>query len=459
MSRTEVLAPTKPSGIPWLGEVPTHWEVKRIKSVVVRSENGAWGEDEAGDENDVFCYRAADFDTDRMLVTAEKLVRRNVTPDVFRRKAVRPEHLLIEKSGGGENVPVGRVVRSLLDEPAVFSNFLGLIEVDEAQADSNFMRYTFWHLYSGKVPWRSIKQTTGLQNLDTSSYFDERIALPPLPEQRAIAAFLDERTARIDALVARKRRLVQLLKEKRQALITRAVTRGLDPQAKMKESGVPWLGEVPEGWEVVPLRHIAESIQTGPFGSQLHEADYVEGGIPLINPAHMIQGGIVPEAESAVDEATKERLARYVLDAGDILFARRGEIGRCALVADHQAGWMCGTGSMRLRLADSDPDYYAILFGSRGFAEALELNAVGTTMLNINPTILARQFVPRPPRTEQTEIREYVASTTARIDALVTKVEAAVERLQEYRTALISAAVTGKVQMPIGRSEDQMIRQ
>lgn len=217
-------AKMKESGVPWLGEVPEHWEVKRIKAVVVRSENGAWGEDEAGDENDVFCYRAADFDTDRMLVTQEKLVRRNVTPDVFRRKAVRPEHLLIEKSGGGENVPVGRVVRSLLDEPAVFSNFLGLIEVDEAQADSNFMRYTFWHLYSGKVPWRSIKQTTGLQNLDTSSYFDERIALPPLPEQRAIAAFLDDRTARIDNLITKIEQAVERLQEYRTALISAAVT-------------------------------------------------------------------------------------------------------------------------------------------------------------------------------------------------------------------------------------------
>ena len=100
---------------------------------------------------------------------------------------------------------------------------------------------------------------------------------------------------------------------------------------------------------------------------------------------------------------------------------------------------------MRLRLVDSDPGYYAILFGSNGFAEALELNAVGTTMLNINPTILARQFVPRPPRSEQTAICEYIASTTSRIDALLTKVEKAVERLQEYRTALISAAVTGKL--------------
>ncbi|WKZ64958.1 MAG: restriction endonuclease subunit S [Flavobacteriales bacterium] len=441
------MSATKPSGIPWLGEVPAHWEVKRIKSVVVRSENGAWGEDEAGDENDVFCYRAADFDTDRMLVTAEKLVRRNVPPEVFRRKAVRPEHLLIEKSGGGENVPVGRVVRSLLHEPAVFSNFLGLIEVDEAQADSNYMRYTFWHLYSGKVPWRSIKQTTGLQNLDTSSYFDERIALPPLPEQRAIAAFLDERTARIDALVARKRRLVQLLKEKRQALITRAVTRGLDPKVKMKESGVPWLGEVPEHWSLPALNSRYEIL----LGKMLDEKRLTKTDlVPYLRNIDVQWDRVNTEDLHEMDIAPSE-YERFTLRPGDLLVCEGGDIGRTATWRGELAlcAFQKAVHRVRPRSASEHPRYL--------FYTMVAVHGRGVFLAEGNPNTIPhltgekfrRYRFPQPPHEEQVAIAEHLDQMTTRIDALVTKVEAAVERLQEYRTALISAAVTGKVQIPI----------
>ena len=320
MSRTEVQAPTKPSGIPWLGEVPAHWEVKRLKHVAKLRSGEAITIDAIEEEGayPVFGGNGLRGYTDRytnegtyVLIGRQGALCGNV--NYAQGKFWASEHAVVcHPVTDAEPIWLGELLRSM-----------------------NLGQYS----QSAAQPGLAVERIESLL-----------IPVPPLPEQRAIAAFLDERMARIDALVARKRRLVQLLKEKRQALITRAVTRGLDPKVKMKESGVPWLGEVPEGWEVVPLRHIAESIQTGPFGSQLHEADYIEGGIPLINPAHMIQGEIMPEAESAVDEATKERLARYVLDAGDILFARRGEIGRCALVADHQAGWMCGTGSMRLGL-------------------------------------------------------------------------------------------------------------
>ncbi|MCB0535797.1 MAG: restriction endonuclease subunit S, partial [Saprospiraceae bacterium] len=125
--------------------------------------------------------------------------------------------------------------------------------------------------------WRSIKQTTGIQNLDTSSYFKEIVCLPPLEEQQAIAAWLDERTARIDTLIAKKQRLIELLQEKRQAIISKAVTRGLDPHVKLKDSGIPWLGEVPEHWEVKRLKHLSVFVTSGSRGWAEHYAD--EGAV------------------------------------------------------------------------------------------------------------------------------------------------------------------------------------
>lgn len=151
-------------------------------------------------------------------------------------------------------------------------------------------------------------------------------AWPQPSEQRAIAAFLDRETEKIDALVAKKRTLIERLKEERTALITHTVTRGLpseaaraaglDPHPKLKPSGIEWLGDVPAHWDIVPISRIAETIQTGPFGSQLHAADYTEGGIPLINPVHIIASRLIPDERSAIDESTALRLIRHRLRVG-----------------------------------------------------------------------------------------------------------------------------------------------
>lgn len=441
---------TKESGVPWLGDVPAHWVVERIKTVVVRSENGAWGEDEQGDEHDVYCYRAADFDSARMIIRADKLVKRHIEPDVFRKKAVRPHHLLIEKSGGGENVPVGRVVRSLLSEPAVFSNFLGLIEVDGQHADSNYFRYLFWHLYDRRVPWRSIKQTTGLQNLDTSSYFNEQIALPPIQEQHAIATFLDERTARIDGLIARKQRLVELLKERRQAVITRAITRGLDPRVKLKSSGVPWLGEVPTHWEVKPLRYI------GTFQNGISEgADYFGSGYPFVGYGDVYNSAILPLTVAGLANSSESDRIRYSVKQGDVLFTRTSEtneeIGFASTCLQTITNAIFSGFVIRMRPSKGIliPAFSKHYFRSdihRAFF-VKEMNLV--TRASLGQDLLKRLPVLLPPLDEQTAIAEYVDAQCAHIDALISKVEQAVLRLQEYRTALISAAVTGKIRVPV----------
>ncbi len=125
--------------------------------------------------------------------------------------------------------------------------------------------------------------------------------------------------------------------------------------------------------------------------------------------------------------------------------ARRGEIGRCGVVGPQEEGWLCGTGSLVIRLRECIAYYFATIFSGAGFSGLLELHAVGTTMLNLNPTIIGRMLVPVPPLPEQLAIASYLDRETAKLDALVGKVEEAVGRLQEYRTALITAAVTGKI--------------
>ncbi len=272
------------------------------------------------------------------------------------------------------------------------------------------------------------------------------VLLPPLPEQHTIATFLDHETAKIDALVSEQEKLIQLLKEKRQAVISHAVTKGLDPNAKMKDSGVEWLGEVPEGWEVMPLGDLALMVKTGPFGSQLHSEDYIDDATPVINPANIREGRLIPDWSCTVTEDVVVRLLNYTLKVGDIIFGRRGEMGRCALVSSTEEGWLCGTGCLNVRLSKlADPKFISIFLRTASVREWLQLESVGSTMDNLNTQILSRIKVPLPPLTEQRTIASFLDRETTKIDTLTEEAQKAIELMKERRTALISATVTGKI--------------
>ena len=230
---------------------------------------------------------------------------------------------------------------------------------------------------------------------------------------------------------------------------------GLNSNPEMKNSGIEWLGKIPMHWQCLQIFRIAESIQTGPFGSQLHQADYVENEVPLINPIHLIEGELHPDIKNTVTLDTATRLARYALVQGDIVFARRGEIGRCGIVRKEQSGWICGTGSMVVRLNNAEPNYFSLVFRSTGFCSLLELNAVGTTMLNLNPAIVGRMIVPVPPLLEQQKIVAFLERETRNIDELIAKVESAITRLVEYRQALITSAVTGQIDVRHWQADEQ----
>ena len=256
----------KDSGVEWLGEVPEHWSVQRFKLSVESCVNGVWGEDPGNDENDVICMRVADFDRLKLMAAEpnEPTIRSVSAKDVEQRSLCNGD-LLIEKSGGGEKQPVGAVVLYTGSKPSVCSNFVARMRLAQGMSPS-FWRYAHHAAYSLKVNTKSIKQTSGIQNLDQQQYLDERAPFPTREEQVAIATFLDRETAKIDALIAEQQRLIELLQEKRQAVITHAVTKGLNPDAPMKDSGVEWLGEVPEHWGVVQLNQLITKITNGFVG-------------------------------------------------------------------------------------------------------------------------------------------------------------------------------------------------
>ncbi len=238
----------KNSASDWLGSVPSHWHVDRLKWSTTGCYNGVWG-DEPNDLDDLICIRVADFDRDRFVVVSNPPTIRAIEPAQRRNRILQKNDLLIEKSGGGEKQLVGCVVQFTEDFPAVCSNFVARLPVAR-ECDPRYWTYLHSAIYAARLNYPAIKQTTGIQNLDSGEYLSILAVYPPLDEQQTIACFLDAKTAQIDALVAQKRQLIDKLKEKRQALIARTVTRGLPPEAAkaaglepapaMKDSGVEW---------------------------------------------------------------------------------------------------------------------------------------------------------------------------------------------------------------------------
>ncbi len=430
------------SNIEWLGRVPVGWTIDRLKWTTAGSRNGIWGS-EPDAQNDIICVRVADFDRTGFSVWIDDPTVRAVLPNERRGRVLQRGDLLIEKSGGGDLQPVGVVVQFDHDEPAVCSNFVARVLVPPA-FDSRYLVYLHAHLYAGRVNTRSIKQTTGIQNLDATAYFDEGVAWPPLPEQRAIGAFLDGKTRQIGELIEKKRRLIELLQEKRTALISHAVTKGLNPDAPMKPSGIIWLGDVPEHWAVAPL-YAKYSVELG----KMLDAKRITGEhlVPYLRNVDVRWDSVRVDDLPEMDIEPRE-YPRFILEAGDMVVCEGGEVGRAAFWRGELPLCAYQKAIHRIRPSDATRDYPRFLYYVMYAASKVGVFISGgnpNTIPHLTGEALRVYRFAFPPLAEQRAIVAHLDSACARFEALTATAEAATVRLTEYRQALISAAVTGKI--------------
>lgn len=273
------------------------------------------------------------------------------------------------------------------------------------------------------------------------------VALPSERGQRAIADFLDAETSRIDALIAKKRQLVERLNQRLSVEHERLVLGQDQVQGNSTNGG--FYGAT--AWPETALRHLNCEVQTGPFGSQLHADDYVKDGWPVVNPSNIVGGQIIALPEVSVNNKTRARLARHLLRSGDVVFGRRGEMGRAGLVHEHEAGWLCGTGSLRLRLVGDQllPEYLKLLLETGAAKRYFQLSSVGSTMENLNTEILLALPVLVPPIGEQSRVVSVVSKSRAYNLKLESKLNRSIDLLAEHRQALITAAVMGQIEVPV----------
>ncbi|MGB3461316.1 MAG: restriction endonuclease subunit S [Rhodanobacter lindaniclasticus] len=414
----------------------------RLKWYFESCKNGAWGEEPDG-EHDVMCIRAADFDgISGRLKNGERTVRA-IDRRVFAKVALRSGDLVVEKSGGGDKQLVGRSVLFEEDNASVCSNFLARAR-PVAQAHPAYLNYLLLALYNARGTYPYIKQSTGIQNLDMAGYLDTRVDVPSLDTQRRVADFLDEKTARIDALIAKKHALLERLAEKRQALITQAVTKGLDPSAPMKDSGIGWLGRVSAHWRVVPVKRVAK-LESGHTPDKKVDAYWEDCKIPWVslNDTDALRNNdYISDTAYRINEQGLANSSARLLPARAVVFTRDATIGESAItlcpmaVSQHIIAWLCDEALVL-------PEF--LLFAIYGMTGELLRLTNGSTIGTIGLGDVKSIHIALPPIEEQRAIVSFVSDSKDRIAVALNKVRASVDRLTEYRAALITAAVTGQL--------------
>jgi type I restriction enzyme S subunit len=438
----------KDSGVPWLGKVPEHWELRRLGASVLDCINGVWGDDPNGSD-DLLCVRVADFDRMRLRVRFNRPTFRAVKESDRRRRLLNNGDLLLEKSGGGDLNPVGVVMLYDHEASAVCSNFIARMPV-AGGFDSAYLAYLHSHLYSIGINIRSVKQTTGIQNLDSSQYLSETVAFPPFSEQSAIVSFLDHADRKIRHYIRAKQRLIKLLEEQQQVIIHRAVTRGLDPNVRLKASGVEWLGDVPEHWHVERTKNL--------FRLRTQKSGLAHGLELLSIYTHI---GVRPRKDL-------EEKGNKASSTDDYWIVRKGD-----LIVNKLLAWMGAVGvseyegvtspayDILMPIRSLCPAFYHYLFRTKLFLQQFKQRSRGIMDMRLRLYFdqLGQIPIVVPPVDEQSAIVAYYVAATSDLDQTIATARLEIDLLREFRTRLIADVVTGKLdvrQVAAGLPEEAM---
>ncbi len=433
----------KDSGIEWLGEIPAQWEIRRLKTAASVQLSNVDKKSVQGQQPVSLCNYIDVYYNERITKKIDFMAA-SATPDQVRRFALQVGDVLITKdSESWTDIAVPAVVTE--DLPGVLCGYhLALLRPAESILDGRFLA----HACAAIGPRDQFQiAANGITRfgLTGDAIRTAVLGVPPLLEQRSIAAFLDRETTKIDALVAKKERVIELLQEKRTALITRAVTKGLDPNVPMKDSGVEWLGEIPVHWDMTKMWNVCEPISgaTPPKDDRM----YWDGGIPWVSPKDM-KRPFIDSSDDTVSECAVSEVGLKLIAAPAVLVVVRGMIlAHSFPVAVTTVPVTINQDMKALRLRGNlEPVFFA--YWLQGVSRELlaafvEEAAHGTKAIRMDSWRVIPVQV--PPVAEQRVIVTFLDRDTTKVDTLMAKVRDAIDRLKELRTALISAAVTGKI--------------
>jgi type I restriction enzyme S subunit len=425
----------KDSGVEWLGAIPEHWEMVKFSHFIDFQEGPGIMADDFKDEG-VPLLRITNLKPGYVDIEGCNYLAIDKVEQKWKHFRLLANDLLISCSAS-----TGLV--SIVDQKSANSiAYTGIIRLRPAR--NNIARDFIRVLVGSDFYFTQINQLktgTTIQHYGPVHLKQIKIPIPPLPEQQKIAQFLDEETSKIDKLITKKECLIELLKEKRTALISHAVTKGLNRDVPMKDSGVEWLGEVPEHWENWKISHAFQKIGSGTTPST-NRYDYYDGDVPWINTSELRENIITDTSVKITNKALLDNSVLNLYSPGTLLIAMYGAtIGRLGILGITACTNQACCALANPILLDTKFVFYWLWMRRN---ELIILSS-GGGQPNINQEKIRSIKIPAPPLPEQQKIAEFLDRETSKIDNLITKTRTSIDHLKEYRTALISAAVTGKI--------------
>ncbi|OHV07477.1 restriction endonuclease subunit S [Kushneria phosphatilytica] len=426
----------KNSGVEWLGEVPAHWLISALsRNLRCPVTDGPHSTPEFLGEGVPF-LSVDGIQNGELVFENCRYVSEKDHQEFSKKSLPEKDDILMGKAAS-----VGKVARVKTEVKFSIWSPLALIKIDSIKASPTFFEYA---LKSEEVQFQiTQKSNSNTQlNIGMKDIPKLRVCFPPLSEQNLIAAFLDHETARIDALVEEQQRLIALLKEKRQAVISHAVTKGLDPDVPMKDSGVEWLGEVPAHWVRKRLKNVSPFITVGIV---VNPSSYLaEEGLPFIYGGEIREGYIEVDKARKISLGDSHRNRKTMLEAGDVVTMRVGYPGVTAVVPPECEGGNCAS-VMLIKKGGYDSRWLCAVMNSRLIRNQVEMVQYGAAQKQFNISDAVEFWLFEPQVDEQASIADYIDRASTGFDQLVEEASKNMKLLKERRSALISAAVTGKI--------------
>ena len=441
----------KSSGIEWVGEIPDKWGFSKIKfSSYVKGRIGWQGlrTDEYCDEG-TYLVTGTDFVDGRIKwADCHHVSKDRYDQDPYIQ--LRNQDLLITKDG-----TIGKV--ALVEQlPDIATLNTGILVV-RPENSVYLTPYMFWILNSALLREfiEYTKAGSTISHLYQETFGEFAFPVPKISEQQSIATYLDRKTKQIDGLIEKKQNQIDLLREQRIAVINEAVTKGLNPKAKMKDSGIEWIGEIPAHWEMPRLKFVARLQGGYAFSTDAFQNE----GVPVVRMNNLRRGTLDLSESIRVDDDHAE--AEYALEEGNLLLGMSGSIGETGSLGNYaivkKSDLPCQLNQRvgRFRRGENCLSNYLCYFvQSKPFTLPLLFDCTGTAQFNISSGQVGEIVAPLPPASEQQDIASFLDHKTSEFDTMIAKEERLIELLQEYRTSLISEVVTGKVDVRDVRSEN-----
>lgn len=430
----------KDSGVEWIGKVPSDWQVYRLKKCL----------QERKEKNDPI---KTDFILS--LTNTKGVIPYSEKGDLGNKAKGDPSGYNLAYPGdivlNSMNVVIGSVG---------LSNYFGAVSpvyyMLYPRSEKDDVRYYNYIFQMSEFQYALKGLGNGIleirMRIPMNKLNNVLIPLPSSEEQQMISNYLDKKTSQIDSLIDKNEKSIELLEEYRKSIISEAVTKGLDPNAPMKDSGVEWIGEIPEGWVTRRLKNfldnVPHSIVDGPFGSDLKSDEYIDTGVPVTQLNNIKEGFHRVDSFKFVSESKAAQLSSHFVFPGDLLMAKMMPAGRTCIASSAYPKYLLSSDSIRI-VIDSSVDRRFVCYAANCYCLAeCELKSSGVTRIRINLSIVRNLSFVLPSLQEQKKIADYLDQKTAEIDSLIDKKKQLIEKLTQYRKSLISECVTGKIKVP-----------